>query len=76
MSDETELPDVCCPDADRIDDLQTRGGQHVFDAHRHKGLIKGSYFETSGKKRTLFWHRNGRLSRTAEHPMHDLRRVR
>lgn len=74
MIDDPEAPDLCCPDSDRIDGLQTRAGHHVFDAHRHKGLVKGTYIESNGKKRTLFWHRNGRLTKAAEQP-HDLRRI-
>lgn len=71
---EDDRPVMCCPGAERIDDLETRKGLPVFDVHRHKGLLRGFVHEGE-KRRLLHWYRNGRLGRGAEHT-HDLRRVR
>lgn len=63
----------CCPSEERIEDIETRQGDRVVDLHKHKGLLKGLVMFEAGKK-TLFFYRNGRLSRGSENPL-DLRRV-
>ncbi|QCI93370.1 hypothetical protein [Novosphingobium sp. EMRT-2] len=73
-----QTPTMCCPDQDRIKDVETRDGSAVADVHRHKGLLRGFILESGSygtRRRLMHWLRNGRLTRAVEHPQ-DLRRVR
>lgn len=73
--DEPEtFTEICCPLADRIEPLRTKGGQPCFDVHRHKGLLRG-FVADQGKNRLMHWlWPHGRLSDASESE-HDLRKV-
>lgn len=66
---------VCCPTVPRMDGIRTVAGQDVFDAHVHKGMVRGSFHLAPGVKKTLCWLRNGRLTPARETEW-DLRRTR